>query len=107
MGLDDMGFPVKSNFVLADQILWGILTVVPVIGASCLIVYIGLSCVRILTDIRHKGQSNLPGPVSVKMPVCQFLIYIGRCLLRNHIGAVGKKDGMIIVIVLPILRITL
>ena len=107
MCLDNMVFLIKAYLVLSYQFLWGICAIISVIGAACLIVDIRFPSVLVLTDIRNKGQCDFLWVIFIKMPVCQFLINICRCLLCYDVGPIWKHDGIIIIIILPVLGIAL
>ena len=107
MCLDNMSFLIKAYLVLSYQFLWGICAIISVIGAACLIVDIRFPSVPVLADIRNKRQSDFLWVIFIKMPVCQFFPHISRCLLRNHVGTVWEHDGIVIIVILPVLGITL
>ena len=107
IGLYDVGLLIKAYLIFTNQVIRCVCTVIPEIRTACLIVDICFPCAFILADIRHKGKGYFPGIVPGKMPVSQLPVHIRGNLFHNDVCAVGKHDGMIKIIVLPIPGIAL
>ena len=107
IGLYDVGLLIKPYLIFTNQVIRCVCAVIPEIRTACLIVDICFPCAFILADIRHIGKGYFPGIVPGKMPVSQLPVHIRRNLFHNNVCAVGKHDGMIEIIILPIPGIAL
>ena len=102
-----MGFFVKTDFVLADQVLGPVLAVVVKKWIPGPAVHNRLPGVPIFANIRGKGQHDLLGIIPLVMPVRQFRFHRFRNLFDHHISTVGQHNRTVIIVVLPVLCVAL
>ena len=102
-----MGFFIKTDFVLADQVLRPVLAIVIKKWIPGPAVHNRLSGTLIFSDIRGKGQHDLLGIIPLIMPVRQFLFHRCRNLFHHHVSAVGQHNRAVVIIVLPSLCVAL